>query len=305
MNCDTHRLSDDTHISVAPNWGANMFSWVVDGTEIMYCPDDYPGAAWKITGGGNPLLFPSVGRTYNTTGPEPVLGRYEIYGHDRPYEMITHGVLFHCMWTVSDKSSGPGFVSVTYSAGIPDTVRSDNYPFDVSFSQRYTLREKSVELESLLVNSGPGPAPAAFGYHPYFRVSNPRREGISVDLPVTKRMFLDQNTQLNGQSESAEGKIALEPDVYYDHPFSGIIGQRMTLSDSRAGRRVHIDFDESFELLFLYSPDGADFVCVEPWTRGLGGYSALRNPGWENGESIPVLAPGESQSHRAVFSVEF
>jgi aldose 1-epimerase len=304
MTFDTYRLSDNTNMSVAPNWGANLFSWVVDGVEMMYRPDDYPAAAWKITGGGNPLLFPSVGRTYDTTGPEPVLGRYQIYGHDRKYEMITHGVLFHCAWTSNVESSGPDWVRVEYRAGIPDTVRSDNYPFDVSFSQTYTLRAKSVELEATLVNNGREPAPAAFGYHPYFRVSNPRREGMSVDLPVTRRMFLDDNTQLTGKSEPADGKIILEPDVYYDHPFAGINGRRMTLTDSLAGHRVHVDFDETFELLFLYSPDSADFVCIEPWTRGLGGYSALREPGWEDGAAIPVLAPGETRSHKAVFSAE-
>ena len=53
----------------------------------MYCPEDLPGSAQKITGGGNPLLFPSVGRTWDHSSGVPVVGTYRIYGLDKTYFM--------------------------------------------------------------------------------------------------------------------------------------------------------------------------------------------------------------------------
>ena len=53
----------------------------------------------------------------------------------------------------------------------------------------------------------------------------------------------------------------------------------MQLVDRPAGHTINIDFDETAELLVVYAPGGADFMCLEPWTRGLGGFGALRKPG--------------------------
>jgi galactose mutarotase-like enzyme len=65
-----------------------------------------------------------------------------------------------------------------------------------------------------------------------------------------------------------------------------------------------VDFDSKFEMLFLYSPDASSFVCIEPWTKGMGAYATLKDSGWENGEKIPVIGPGEKVEYKAAFSVE-
>jgi galactose mutarotase-like enzyme len=79
----------------------------------------------------------------------------------------------------------------------------------------------------------------------------------------------------------------------------------MSLVDRRAGHTVHVDFDNNCELFFLYSPDGSDFVCIEPWTRGLGAFESLKDPGWESGKLIPVLQPGETIEFKATFGVSY
>lgn len=304
MSNYTLNLDSKNTISLALEWGCNMYSWVCDGAEMMYCPPDYPAAAWKITGGGTPLLFPSVGRTYDMSGPEPVLGRYSIYGDDECYDMITHGFLFVCGWEVIEESKTDTSATVTLKAIIPKDIYTNRYPFDVSFFQTFTLSAGKVELTSKMVNNSDKPAPAAFGYHPYFRVSNPKRDGISVNLPVTRRLFINELTQLNGKSEPSDGQMDLQPDIYYDHAFDGITARRMTLTDIIAGRKMHVDFDEKFELLFLYSPDKSDFVCIEPWSRGMGAYADLCKQGWENGKEIPVIKANEQLTYKASFVVE-
>jgi len=270
----------------------------------MYRPADYPQAAWKITGGGNPLLFPSVGRTYDYSGSEPVLGRYTIYGDDSYYDMITHGFLYVCTWEVVSECRDNNRVSVTFRAIISDEIRCNRYPFKVDFQQTYTLFSDRVELCSELTNTSDKPAPAAFGYHPYFQVSNSAREGISVDLPVKRHLFVNELTQLSGETEPSDGKTELEKNIYYDHAYDTLTGTRMTLTDNQAGHKVHVDFDPKFEMLFLYSPDGSSFVCIEPWTKGMGAYASLKDSGWENGNKIPVIKPDEQVEYKATFSIE-
>lgn len=302
---DTYRLSPDCTMSIAPGWGCNLFSWKVDDTELMYCPLDLPENAEKITGGGNPILFPSVGRTWDRSSGTPVQGIYRLHGSEKSYFMPSHGILFLCQFRRVQTEIAQDKVTALYELFVPENVREENYPFDVGLTQKFTLTPSSVELEAVAINKGDEIAPVAFGYHPYFRVSNALREGVETRLPVTKYLHTTKDTVLlTGESEATDGVMKLESDVYYDHVFGNPIGRRMSLIDGRAGRAIHVDYDEEFELFLVYSPDGSEFVCLEPWTRGLGAYERLRVPGWENGETIPVLRPGESRQFNAKFLVE-
>jgi aldose 1-epimerase len=302
---DHYALPGGDSVAIAPDWGANLFSWTVNGREIMYVPEGYPEAAFKITGGGNPLLFPAVGRTWDRSGDKPIAGPWRLAGSERVYSMPSHGIVYLSRFEKVEETVQPDAVSVTYRLNVPATVREENYPFDVGLTQRYTLKPGCVELESTVANNGDGPAPVAFGYHPYFRISNPRREGVTARLPAARRLLLTPDTVLlTGESEPTDGVLHLEPDLYYDQAFGEPTGNRMSLLDERAGHAIHVDFGDGFELFFAYAPDGADFFCIEPWTRGLGAFERLKEPGWEDGALIPVLQPGESRAYRATFSVE-
>ncbi|MCE5314581.1 MAG: hypothetical protein ABFD49_08175 [Armatimonadota bacterium] len=301
---DRYKLKDGTSCAISPNWGCNLFSWVVNGVELMYCPEDYPEAAWKITGGGNPILFPSVGRTWDFSTGENVQGIYRIFPSEKTWFMPSHGIIYNCRFEKIGETVSPDKVSVAYELRITDKVKLDNYPFDVGLIQRFTLTRESIELEATVTNKDDKIAPAAFGYHPYFRISNPQREGVETRLPITTYLKTTPDTiLLTGESEAADGAIDLQPDVYYDHIFTGATDTRMSLIDRKAGHAINVDYDEKFELFLVYSPDGSDFVCIEPWTRGLGAYMHLVEPDWTDGKYIPVLQPGETATYKATFSV--
>lgn len=302
---DRYELANGTSCSIAVGWGCNLCSWMVDGNEVMYCPPELPAQATKITGGGNPILFPAVGRTWDLGVTPPVSGNYRIAGSDKAYFMPSHGIVYQSKFVKVEEELCGDSASALYRLEIPSKVIEENYPFDVEFSQRFTLRQKSIELETVVSNKGSGPAPVAFGHHPYFRVSNPAREGVEVRLPVTKWLKLEPETILfTGETEPAADVLKLQAGVYYDHVFGGLTGKRMSLVDTRVGRTVHVDFDESFEHLTVYAPDGSDFVCIEPWTRGLGAFCHLDRPDWTSGELVPVLKPGETKTMRVAFEVE-
>ncbi len=302
---DRLELSNGTSCSIAVNWGCNIASWIVDGTELVYCPPDLVSQAKKITGGGCPLLFPSVGRTWDQTVTPPVQGRYSIFGSDKTYFMPSHGIIYLSKFVKVSDEKCDDKASALYRLEVPARVREENYPFNLEFCQRFTLTQKTIELETTIINNDSRPAPAAFGHHPYFRVSNPDREGVSIRLPVTKELTVDSETILpDGGEKPTDGIFDLQAGIYYDNIYSGVTDRRMTLTDKCAGHTIWVEYDDSFEMLVAYSPDGSDFVCIEPWTRGLGAFGELKNPGWESGKIIPVLQPGQSQTHRAVFGVE-
>ena len=91
---DRYELSGGTSCSVARSWGCNLFSWVVDGRELMSWPLDLPDSAQKITGGGNPILFPAVGRTWDLSWGRARAGPLSCRGLDGTYTMPSHGIVF-------------------------------------------------------------------------------------------------------------------------------------------------------------------------------------------------------------------
>lgn len=302
---DRYQLADGASCSIAVGWGCNVISWSVKGEELMFCPPELPQQATKASGGGSPLLFPAIGRTWDLNVEPAVFGEYKIYGSDKTYYMPSHGILFLSAFSRIALEEQPDRISATYQLEVPDEVREQNYPFDVAYTQRFTLTADGIEFETTITNRGEKAAPVAFGHHPYFRISNPRRDGVEVHLPVTEWLKTNPATVLfNGESESADQVLKLKPEVYYDHVFAGTVGNRMSLIDQIAGRRVHVDFDDNFEHLTVFSPDGSDFVCIEPWTRGLGAFCYLDEPGWENSYSVPVLRGGQTKTLKVRFGVE-
>ncbi len=303
---DRYDLNEGTSFSIAPGWGCNLFSWRVNGAELMYTPPGYPAAATKITDGGNPILFPSVGRTWDRTVDPPVKGVYRIRGSDKTYSMPNHGILFFCDFRKIGEEKGDDRITATYELVVPEQVREENYPFDVGMVHSFTLTPTAVELRAVITNNGDSPAPVAFGWHPYFRISNSRREGVEVRVPVTKEVLLHPDLNLpTGETADTDGVIPLRPGVDYDNAFGCPNGRCMSVIDRKAGRSVHVDFGDWAELFLVYTPAGTDFVCIEPWTKGIGAFEELRNPGWENTDRILVLQPSESVTYESVFSVEF
>ena len=302
---DTYQIDDKYSFKIAPTWGCNIFSWIVDGKEIMFCPEGYPEAAFKITGGGNPTLLPSVGRTWDHTSGKPVLGNYRIYGIDKDFYMPNHGILFLCKWNKIEEIRTDGSVTVAYELVIPEEVKANNYPFDLGFTHKYTLSRDGIKLEATITNNDSTPIPAAFGYHPFFRISNPDREGIEIRIPVTRHLELTPDTNLlTGESEPTDGVFTLKPGIDYDEAFGNATGSRMSLIDRKAGHSIHVDFDKKCELFFMWSPADSDFICIEPWTRGLGAFESMKDRGWESNGLIPILQSGEIERYEMAFSVE-
>lgn len=302
---DEYVLDEGVRCSVAVDWGCNVFDWRENEQQIFFCPPDYPEAAWKITGGGNPLLFPAVGRTWNHSSGEPVAGQYRIHGIDKEFNIPTHGILFLCTWDKIGENRTGDSVSAEYELVVPEKVREENYPFDVGLRTKITLGYGTLEVVTTLHSRDSRPAPAAFGYHPYFRISSKERRGVSVDMPVRRHLLLTKDTVLfTGETEPTNGHFDLQPGIYYDNAYDQATGTTMILTDRRINQRIRVDFDEKLELFFLFSPDDSEFVCIEPWTRGLGAFENLKDPGWETGELIPVLQPGETRSYRVLYTVD-
>lgn len=300
MRLERFALADEAAtMSVAEDFGINICSWTVAGQELFHTDPSFGAGADTFHEGGNPLLFPAVGRTWDQTATPPVPERYSLAATDRTFHMPIHGIVPLGSWTRINREETADAVHVAYAFHYGEAVRERHYPFRIQLRQDYTLRARTLHLAAHLTNVGSEPAPAALGYHPYFRLGNGR---VRLELPCREQLEEDPELLVpTGNVLPFAGTLALGPTAATDTVYAGMTGAQARLCQD-AGPCVTITTDGAIENYVVYKPADALFVCVEPWTRGLGGFGKLQRPDWPDGRDIPVLAPGASLSATVTFA---
>ncbi len=299
---DIYRLKPDSSVAIAPEYGCNLFSWNVNGKELLYCPKGFSENSCEFFSGGNPVLFPSVGRTWARSSGKPIADIYRIHGKKGVYKMPCHGILPFGEWVKESEEIAEEHVQVEYSFSYNENIFSEYYPFRVSFNLSFTLTHTTIRIKGSFTNRGEIPAPFAFGLHPYFRIAD--RDCVQLHIPATKRVELDPSLLIpTGKESPALSSLSLKKGQVYDIAFSGLNENRASIIDRKMEQAIHIDFDKNIEMFVIYSGADSDFICLEPWTRGLGAYEFLASDNWQNGRRINVLQPGENKTVMIDYSV--
>ncbi|MFP4485127.1 MAG: hypothetical protein ACLFO1_09770 [Spirochaetaceae bacterium] len=309
---DSFRMSDESGESimrVSPALGCNVYSWTRDGTELLFTPPGFlqqPDVADGTAhlGGGNPVLFPAVGRTWDLEHSPPRPEVYRIAEHSGTFRMPVHGLAGLMRWeraanTPSTDSAALG----EYRGRIPAAIRAEHYPFDVEVVLRYELRRNGVHLTAGMTNNSNAHAPFAFGLHPYFRVSD--KEQVEVVLPCTSRVHLDDELLIpTGERDPLpEPVLRFDDGKTYDMAFGDVNGTSALIRNVGNGLDIRIDVDPAVSMFVVYSGSRTPFVCVEPWTRGLGAFATLRENATPSNPSIGFLSPGETRQMHLRYTV--
>jgi len=303
MKIDEVCLKSGDRFLIAVDLGANLFSWRTSGREVFYRPDGFGASREDFFKGGNPILFPSVGRTWDLSQNPPVFGQYRLLGRSQTYTMPIHGILPFCSWNKTYETIGDSRAVVEYTCVIPPEVRENHYPFDVEFKIRYTFGEQTVLQEAMTENRGTATAPFAFGLHPYFLIG--KRSDVRLKLPCRKKTVLDPKLSISsGKEIPAEGEFSLTPGQTYDCVFVDITGQQASLIDRNLERTIIMEIDDLIQAFVIYSGSECPFICMEPWTKGLGAYSTLNHANWIEQGQIDQLQPGEKRQICVSYRVE-
>jgi len=305
MEYDAYHLANGVSCRIAADMGCNLLSWVVDGREVFHVDPGFGQDPRKFFYGGNPVLFPAVGRTWDRTGSTPRFGVYRIYGHTGEYFMPLHGLLQSAECQRTAQLVGKDRVRVEYSVRLPESVRQKSYPFDVSLALAYTLEQQSLCLNAAITNHGSDAAPFSLGYHPWFATADPGRRGVEAFLPCTHMRTIDPHLSVpDGGRRALSGPLRFDAETSYDGVYAGLTGTRATLRDHVGGRQIHVDVDMSIADFVVASPKTIPAVCIEPWTAGLGAYEILGAANWQAASALPLIPPGATRTVQVRYAVE-
>jgi aldose 1-epimerase len=139
------------------------------------------------------------------------------------------------------------------------------FPFPHLLELSIELSDDRLLIETELVPTADTPVPVAFGFHPLLRLPGLPRESWIVELPVTRRMELDERTLPTGRSEPVAIPTAPLGDRTFDDAFDGL-ADLPEFALSGGGRRLSLRFLEGYRFAQVWAPPDGEFIAFEPMT---------------------------------------
>lgn len=251
-----------------PQRGARLMNWNLahgDGSvrDVIYWPELTGLDEFHRIRGGNPILFPFCGRTFDRGEIDFWRGADDVR---RP--MPQHGIARQGEFKLV-RSDARGFAAQL----VPGTEAQRAYPFDYEFIVAYRFESLSLSCELSLQNFGSDPIPWSPGHHFYFTLpwsEGTSRQNYTIRIPATERLKQNSAGQLvPGPQLKADESVA-SPELI-DTLHSHLRSNEVQFGERGKPERVVIQLgtdpipppDATF--VTWSASNDAPFYCVEPW----------------------------------------
>lgn len=284
------RAGNSTFLAL-PERGARLMNWNLglgDGSvrDILYWPELGNLDNFARIRGGNPVLFPFAGRSFD--GADIHHWR-AADGVRRP--MPIHGFARQGTFVLT-RLDGRGFAARL----VPDEAARASYPFDYEFTVTYRFEPLGFTCEFALQNLGSVPLPWSPGHHFYFTV--PWSEGATradylIHIPAAQHLRQDATGQLTSVVGPRTDTTLADPELV-DLLHTGLRGPEAVFGErGRPGDiaiRLGTEKRPPADATFVTWTESADspFYCVEPW-MGLPGAAA-------HGRGLQLVPPGQTRN---------
>ncbi|MGN6669200.1 MAG: aldose epimerase [Trinickia sp.] len=275
-----------SRLQLAPQWGGRLLSWRIGGEPVIFWPERADWSNVARVRGGNPLLFPFLGR-HRVDGR---LGEWrDAQGFVRALPM--HGFARDLPFSHALDADGHG-VRMT----LTDTEETRaHYPFAFRFEAAYRLVDtRTLEVSLSTTNLGDTPLPYYAGHHFYFALPHTLRSETMLALPATVRRRQLEDGSISAPETGAASYTLADPLIHDRfHCLQGMPTAPVRIDSPSLRRRIEIDLDRQgsvpwYAVTTWTETDTSDFYCVEPW---LGLPDAIHN-----GLGLRWLEPGRTET---------
>jgi aldose 1-epimerase len=286
-------VAGDLQAIFLPGHGMLGASLRHQGVEVLGRVEDLATAAKNGSTAGIPLLYPWANRLagphYRAAGREVNLDLSSPLLHLDNHGLPMHGVSWSLLaWKVTEARQD--FLAARLDWSSSDLLAI--FPFRHKLEMAATLRLDSLTIETVLIAAGDGPVPVSFGFHPYFGLPELPRSEWRLELPVMRRLLLDQRGIPTGGEETFDGFDARLKDVHFDDGF-GLLKEQSSFVIEGAGRRITVEFLTGYPYVQVFAPKDKDYIALEPMTAPT---NALTN-----GHGLRLVKAGEQ--FRALFRI--
>lgn len=279
--------------------GARLMSWDVDvaGTRrgVIRWPENANFSEYRNIRGGNPILFPFMGRNY--ADGKRFFWKNPGDGVVRP--MPQHGFAVDGDFEIVEATE-----TSVRAKFLPSAAAREGYPFDYEFFVEYHFSELAITCELTLVNCGNERIPWCAGHHFYFTL--PWHAGLS------RKDYLLKIDAKKFWHHADDGKLvkagAPQTPVSFGDPaicdllWTKLKTNRVAFGPRNGEENVVVRIGENevpsaWTTVVTWSEtEDAPYYCVEPW---MGAPNST-----EHGNGLHFVEPGTSEIFKVSVSLE-
>ena len=234
-----------------------------------------------------PILFPIVGKL---KGDKTLI-------EGKEYNMTQHGFARDMTFHVVENSSN----TITYRLFNNDETKI-KYPYDFVLYIGYMLKDNAVEVSYRVENIDSKDIFFSIGAHPGFNC--PLEEGQKFEdyyLEFDKEELIESYRLKNGAVTDEKEllfdekikELKLSKELFEGDAImlENMVSSEVAIKNKNSGRGVALNY-KGFPYLGIWSkPEGAPFLCIEPW-YGIADFESS-NGVYEEKKGIMKLEPGE------------
>jgi aldose 1-epimerase len=143
--------------------------------------------------------------------------------------------------------------------------RLAGFPYPHRLAVEATLDDDGLTLQTTLTPTSATSVPIAFGYHPYLRLPGAPRSEWKVDLPVARRLLVDDDQIPTGEGETPVFRHGVLEDRSLDDGYE-LPERPRPFTVSAGGRTLAVEFLDGYTHAQAFAPAGQELICFEPMT---------------------------------------
>jgi galactose mutarotase-like enzyme len=261
---DLARDDGKSSATIVPERGAIATRFRVGARDVFYLDESTLIDETKNVRGGCPVLFPSPGKLTN-----------DAWSRDgRSGHLKQHGFARNLAWKVERATKTDALLSL---AATPETLTE--YPWDFRAELRFVLGDSSLRIEQRVKNESDAPMPFGFGFHPYFAVPSASKAKARIPTRATRAWDNAAKKRIDFKGFDLTSR---EVDMHLlDH---GATECSLVVEGTRS---IKVSGSAEYTHWVVWTLEGKDFVCVEPWT--------CPGDALNTGDRVLTLARGESR----------
>ncbi len=250
---DKHTIRDGGISAVIKADGAELCSLkTADGRELLW----QAGPAWPRHA---PWLFPIVGRLKND----------ELHHRGHTTKVTQHGFARDLRFEWLEQAAQFCTLQLTDS----EATRA-RYPFAFRLTITYRIEADSLQATIEIANPGNETLPASFGAHPAFNwplAPGQSKQSYRLVFPQAEpapiRRLAGGLLRAQPEPSPVQGTVLPLSETLFadDAVILDAIRSRSVRYEGDAGPSIEIAWDGFRELGIWSKPDGAPFLCIEPW----------------------------------------
>jgi aldose 1-epimerase len=253
-------------VSVAPSIGNIAFEMKVKGQDVLrwpYSSIEEFGERPALSG------IPFVGPWANRLDEQAFYANGKKYPFDMALGNVRGAIPIHGFlsttteWRVVEVKADSLSAWVTSAlAFYSQPAWMKQWPFAHRIQLTYRLRAGVLEVETAITNMSAEPMPVAIGFHPYFKLTDSRREDWRIAVGARTRWLLSPSKVPTGETEPLERlfpnpQAAPLADYNLDDVFSDLVRDpdgRATMSVMGKSQRLDVVVGPKYKSIVIWAP---------------------------------------------------